>query len=263
MSPPLSCPRCGATAWSHDEVCPGCGLDLKLLRSFHELKRDLVQSREVIAGRLRALDDQIRRMNAVQEGQLAQIREAMQANLAASEAKLDGFQTLLDEALAAALGDSGQLAEAERVLRRFADERPDDPAAAWMLFDFLVGRSRWMQASRRAASTDRRLSCARRSWAFCVAASSAIRGAPSSTQSPSRRASSTTRPPTCGESCARRRARTVPALVFAMVDSTGPRSSATTFTGTRSGATSVYQRISATAAAAAEVQRSQRGICKI
>jgi hypothetical protein len=45
-----------------------------------------------------------------------------------------------------------------------------------------------------------------------------------------------------------------------MVDSTRPRSSTTTFTLMRSGATSAYQTTSATAATAAEVQGSQRGI---
>jgi hypothetical protein len=50
-----------------------------------------------------------------------------------------------------------------------------------------------------------------------------------------------TRPPSCGESFARRRAFTVPAREFVTVDSTVPRSTVATSTGTGAGANTVHR----------------------
>ena len=63
------------------------------------------------------------------------------------------------------------------------------------------------------------------------------------------------RPPTSEESWARRRARTVPALVFVMVDSTRPRSTTNTVTGTGSGRRMVRRRTKMIATRMARITR--------
>ena len=90
----------------------------------------------------------------------------------------------------------------------------------------------------RAAAT---VACAECSSARWARLSSATRRTPARTRSPSRCGSSTTRPPICGDSCARRRTLTVPARVLVTVSSTTPRSAAATRTSTGSGARTVIR----------------------
>ncbi len=95
--------------------------------------------------------------------------------------------------------------------------------------------SRWARAALR--SSPERRSCAR--WR---ASSTRRSRSPLWTRAPRRRGSSSTRPPISGASLARRRAFTVPAREFVTVSSTRPFSTATTRTGTGSGAKTVSRR---------------------
>ncbi len=101
-------------------------------------------------------------------------------------------------------------------------------------------------------------SSARSTCAFWTESSRRSSSAPASTCAPLRNGSSTTRPPICGDSFARRRALTVPARVLVTVSSTVPGSTRATSTGTGFGRSTTKRNRIATAASAAST-RSQRG----